>query len=480
MSRLRALTMPKWGIEMTEGTLAEWKIRAGDSISKGQIIAVVETDKIANELEADYEAVVSRLLASEGEIYPVGALLAVLADAAAPEAEVDEFISEFGTRHASGAVAAAAPAPARSAAAAAAPAPAAAGQQKRLDPAIPPHVSISPAARRLALQRAVDVTKIRGSGPASRISFQDVDQASKPEVHRPPGAAVSIAATTADLDEHFASAYAKVIAVRHSVDLSALTGTGPHGRVSRKDVMRAIDSTAAAAGADQGEVPRQQPQIVRMSAMRKAIARQLTLAKSTIPHFYLRAAVRVDALMALRARSKQERAEAATINDYFLRAAALALVEMPDVNVQVHEDAIHRFSHADIAFAVSTDKGLVAPIIRAADTKPLATLAAESRALAERARAGKLRAPDLEGGTFTVSNLGMFGIDQFDAIINPPQGAILAIGAARRQMVPGDHAWEQATAVNLTLSCDHRAIDGAVGASFMNILRNLIERPERL
>lgn len=476
MSQLRALTMPKWGIEMTEGTLTEWRVRPGESVSKGQIIAVVETDKIANEIECEYDAVVARILAAEGEIYPVGALLAVLGDTPAAEPQVEEFIHQFGSRPgALPAASATAPAARPTAAPPSDPKP-----QEQPASTIPSHIAISPAARRLALQRGVDVMQVRGSGPGARITYQDVDQASKPEVRRTPAAAVTIAPTTAHLEGVFASPYAKRLAAHHALDLTNLTGTGPRGRISRHDVIKAIGSTPAAGERAGSEGPRQQPQITRMSPTRKAIARQLTLAKSTIPHFYLRAAVRVDSLLALRARAKQESTEAATLNDYFLRAAGLALREVPDVNVQVYEDAIHRFEHADIAFAVTTEKGLVAPIIRAADTKPLAVIAAESRSLAERARDGRLRAADLEGGTFTVSNLGMFGIDQFDAIINPPQGAILAIGAARRQMVPGDHAWEQATAVNLTLSCDHRAIDGAVGARFMSALRALIESPDRL
>lgn len=476
MTRLRALTMPKWGIEMTEGNLAEWKIRPGDSVRKGQIIAVVETDKIANDIECEYDAVVARILAAEGKTYPVGAPLAVLADEAVAEPEVDKFVSQFG---AGGWTAAPDPA----AAAGAAPVKAtAAGAPERPAATIPARTAISSAAQRLALQRGVDVTAIRGSGPRWRITYQDVDQASKPAVQRAPSGPVSIEPTTHHLDGVFASAYAKRLAVRHSVDLSRITGTGDGGRISRQDVAQVIGDAPAVNRTDaaQSPEPQQQPRIVRMTPMRKAIARQLTLAKSTIPHFYLRATVRIDALLALRARANQANPDAATLNDYFLRGAALALREVPDVNVQVHEDAIHQFPHADIAFAVATDKGLTAPIIRSADSKSLAVIAEESRLLAERARDGKLRAADLEGGTFTVTNLGMFGIDQFDAIINPPQGAILAIGAARRQMVPGDHAWEQATAVMLSLSCDHRAIDGAVGARFMGALRALIEDPGRL
>ena len=190
--------------------------------------------------------------------------------------------------------------------------------------------------------------------------------------------------------------------------------------------------------------------------------------------------MRVDALLALRNREKQTAPDAPTLNDYFLRAAALALVEVPDVNIQVHDDAIHRFAHADISVAVATDKGLITPIVRAADTKSVAEIAMESRLLAQRAGPGKLKPEEFQGGSFSVSNLGKFGIDQFDAIINPPQGAILAIGAIRIQPTLQNHALAFSSVVNVSLSCDHRAIDGAVRCGFVAALRDLLEAPEQL
>jgi pyruvate dehydrogenase E2 component (dihydrolipoamide acetyltransferase) len=217
-----------------------------------------------------------------------------------------------------------------------------------------------------------------------------------------------------------------------------------------------------------------------MSMMRKAIARQLTLSKSTIPHFYLRMSVRIDALQAMRQRARESVGQAPSVNDYLVRACAIALSANQDVNVQVHGDAIHRFRHADISVAVATEKGLVTPVVAAAETKSVARISAEIAELAARARAGKLKAEEFQGGSFSVSNLGMFGIDQFDAIINPPQGAILAVGAAQRRPVESEYTLSFATMVQLSLSCDHRAIDGAVGAKFMADLRRLIEQPELL
>jgi pyruvate dehydrogenase E2 component (dihydrolipoamide acetyltransferase) len=221
-------------------------------------------------------------------------------------------------------------------------------------------------------------------------------------------------------------------------------------------------------------------EVIRMSPMRKAIARQLTLAKSTIPHYYLRRQVQLDALQALRADLKLHRGTAPGLNDYLLRASALALCEVPDVNIRVHADEIHRFPDANISVAVATDRGLITPVLRAAQRKPVEVLAAELRPLIERARAGRLRAEEVEGGSFTVSNLGMFGVEQFDAIINPPQGAILAIGAARRQPVERDGGIGFGSFAWLSVSCDHRAIDGAVGGRFLAALCELIESPQRL
>jgi len=214
--------------------------------------------------------------------------------------------------------------------------------------------------------------------------------------------------------------------------------------------------------------------------MRKAIARALSHSKSTIPHFYLRAKIRIDAVLALRAQAKAAVGEAPSINDYVVRACALALMRHRDVNIQVHGDEIHRFGSADIAVAVATDKGLITPIVRGADRLSVAAISREIKALAATARAGKLQADAFQGGSFSVSNLGMFGIDQFDAIINPPQGAILAVGAATRQPIEIGNALAFATIVEMSLSCDHRAIDGAVGAEFMRTLKQLIEEPALL
>ncbi len=422
MSTLRALTMPKWGIEMVEGTVSDWSVAEGDRISKGQSVALVETGKIANDLEAEFDATVARVIAQRGETLPVGALLAVLATAPTEAAEVDEFVRNF--RAAPGSMAAADASGSR----------AELGVSSHAAPGGPAHASPSAAPR---------------TGTAQPL----------------PGASGDIAISPA----------ARTLAEERGIDIRTLRGSGRGGRISLQDVEQALKSAPAASTPDDG------PVIERFSPMRKAIAQQLTLSKSTIPHFYLRIEVNVDALISLRERQKENGGESAPgINAWVLRAAALALMEVPEVNIQVHGEEIHRFRHADISVAVATERGLVTPVVRAAETKSVRALAEEVKTLAARARSGALRTEEFTGGSFSVSNLGMHGIDEFDAIINRPQGAILAIGSARRRIADTTDGSRFATTVKLSLSCDHRAIDGAVGARYLAALRDAIERPERL
>lgn len=478
MTSLRAFAMPKWGIEMTEGVVAEWKVAEGAPFRKGDLLALIETAKITNEVEAEADGKFVRLIAQTGGTYQVGELIAVLAGPDSdPDAHtVDAFIASFG----SGAAQVPASAPVEAAEPVASPAPAV---------EIGEDVRISPAARALAVERGVDVSGIAGSGPDGRITFQDVQQASLPPARTGGAGPVDISPVGETLGTVYASPLAKRLAVQHGVDLSGVTGTGPKGRISKTDVLaRVQQAEAKAAAAPVAEAapalpapaPAEGVEVVRMSSMRKAIAKALSHSKSTIPHFYLRSKVRIDAILGLRAQAKAATGEAPSINDYLVRACALALVRHPDVNVQVHGEEVHRFASADIAVAVATDKGLITPIVKGADRLSVAAISREVRALAEKARAGRLQPHEFQGGSFSVSNLGMYGIDQFDAIINPPQGAILAIGAGEREPIEIGHALAFATIVKLSLSCDHRAIDGAVGADFMRTLKGLIEEPALL
>lgn len=475
MANIRPFCMPKWGIEMTEGTIAEWMVKEGEAFAKGQVLCLIETAKITNEVEAEYDAVLKRLLTpASDEAHPVGALLAVFADADTSDAEVDEFIAAFKPAEASVAAKGGGSAPAP--AAPAAPAPAPAREPKK----IVTNRAISPEALKLAEAEGVDIEPIEGSGRNGRITYQDVVQAMRPERAQSFRGSAQL---VEDTSEAFASPLARRIAAQHGIALAGIRGTGARGRISKADVLALVKPTTAAApvfGAP-FELVANQPSVQPFDKVRKVVARRLTEAKQTIPHFYLRVSASVDALMDLRKTANLVLGTKASINDYIVKAVALALVRHPDVNVQVHGDSVHSFPHADVAIAVASPKGLVTPIVRQADRMHIAQIAATTRALIDKAQAGKLGYEDMDGGTFSVSNLGMFGIEQFDAIINPPQGAILAVGGANRVAVEaenGDTAFE--TRIQLTMSVDHRAIDGAAGAQFLQTLKGLLEAPEGL
>ncbi len=449
---LKAFTMPKWGIEMSEGMIGQWMVEEGKPFARGDVIALIETDKITNEVEAEADGKFVRILADEGETLPVGALLAVFGDDEAP-AEVDAFIAAFR------------PADARMPATDTEDmiAEAAAETAVPLEPpTIEDRIAISPAARTRALEARLDVASIEGTGRGGRIMLQDVEQALRPLAHPKLKGPYEPAPETSV----FASPVARRLAAQHGVDLGTLKGTGPRGRICKEDVL-----AAAAPAAIAGKV-----EVIAMTPMRKAIARRLTEAKQQIPHFYLRRRVRADRLLAARAAAGKR----ASLNDYLVRAVALALRDVPAVNIQVHGNEIHRMPTADISIAVATEKGLVTPVLRAAESLSLDEIAAATSDLAARARASKLKQDEIEGGSFSLSNLGPFGVEQFDAIINPPQGAILAVGAARPEPVEDDGAIRVVPVLHLSLSCDHRAIDGADGARFLAALASHLEQPEGL
>ena len=451
MANLKAFTMPTWGIEMSEGTIAEWMVAEGQPFPRGTVLTLIETDKITNEFEAETDSCLVRLIAQPGETYAVGALIAVYGEPGSDTAEIEAFVGSFKAANTAFA-GTEAPAPAPVPAAAPAPAPIAA----TFDAAL-----ISPAAFAAAQAAGLDPARITGSGKGGRISLQDVHQATRqaPTV-RLVGPFEPTPASLA-----FASPMARRLAAIHGVDLASLKGTGPRGRISKADVLAAT-----------GPVVGGPPVIEPMSKIRKTIARRLTESKSTIPHFYVRRRVRVDKLMKLRAAASPK----PSVNDYLIRACGLALAQVPALNIQVHGDTIHRFQSADIAVAVATDSGLITPIVTNAGARSLADINAVTADLAERARSGKLKQHEFEGGSFSLSNLGMFGVEQFDAIINPPQGAILAVGAARPEPIDDDGAIRIVPVLHLALSCDHRAIDGADAGRFMMALAELLENPERL
>jgi pyruvate dehydrogenase E2 component (dihydrolipoamide acetyltransferase) len=507
---LHAVTMPKWGLEMMEGTIAAWKLAVGATVAKGAELADIETAKIVNTIESEGEGTLRKQVAAQGETLPVGALIAVIGAASVSDAEVERFVKEYKPlvptgdepMEAAPVAAAATSAPAQVVAVAPSSLSAADLEKRNAD------AHATPIARRVANKLGIDLTTITGTGPKGRISQEDVERAAGSGGSAPAAAARVPAAPAeppprpADLEQRNATAYASPIALRVAnklgVDLTKVAGTGSKGRISQEDVEKAAAAqglsappttapapaaapVAAPAAPAPAAPPPQGSELIPHSAMRKTIAAALVRAKQTIPHFYLTADLQMDALLNLRRDLNAERAEKLSVNDFFMRAVALALVKSPNVNVQYAEDGIRRFSNVDVCVAVAIDGGLITPVLRDASSKNLSQISCETADLAKRARARTLRAEELSGGTFTVSNLGMFGIRQFEAIINPPQGAILAVGNVRREAYEaegGGVAFRSVTSV--TLSCDHRAIDGALGAAFLAELRKLIERPVSL
>lgn len=387
MSRIHAITMPKWGIEMQEGAITSWHVDIGGTVTRGAQLLDVETEKIVNTVEASVEGTLSRIIGSVGDTLPVGALVGIVCEGEVSEADIDRFVREF---------------------------------------------------------------------KAADASFE-------PETSAGASAAATSAAPAAERDDEArVSPIARRLAEKLGVDLSKITGTGRNGRISKEDVesYHAKQSTAVEA--------------VPMSAMRLAIARRLTESKQTIPHYRLHADVDCAALDA----SRSQHAAAGrkiSVNDLLIFALARTLTEFPDVNACLENDTILRRRSADIALAVSTPGGLITPVIRNADTKDVLQLAEESRELAGKARDNKLTREEITGGSFTLSNLGMFGIDAFDAVINPPQAAILAVGSIRDVVVLRNGSPAAGRLMTLTLSCDHRVVDGALGARFLSALKQRIE-----
>ncbi|MDG6093694.1 pyruvate dehydrogenase complex dihydrolipoamide acetyltransferase [Acetobacter sp. AN02] len=407
------ILMPALSPTMTEGKLARWVKKEGDKISSGDVIAEIETDKATMEVEAVDEGILGRILVPEGtEGVAVNAPIAILV-------EEGEDVPDGPSG--------AAPAP-KAPEAKAAPAPQKSEAPKKAEPA----------------------------------------RAEAPKTAAPSG------------DKRiFASPLARRIAKDKGLDLSAIKGTGPNGRIVKKDVEAAKKAPAAApaplAAGETTSVP--------LSSMRKVIARRLTESKSTVPHFYVSADVELDALLDLRSKlnatSPAEGPEAfkLSVNDMLIKAAALTLKRVPDMNVSFTEDALIKYADVDISVAVSIPDGLITPIVRQADRKSLRQISNEVKDLVARARAGKLKPEEFQGGTFSISNMGMFGVSSFSAILNPPQAGILAIAAGEKRAVVRGDALAIGTVMTVTLSVDHRAVDGALAAQWVSTFRDIVQSP---
>ena len=428
------ILMPALSPTMEEGTLAKWLVKEGDTVSSGDLLAEIETDKATMEFEAVDEGVIGKILVAEGtEGVKVNTPIAVLlAEGESADAAPAPKAAPAKAEAPSPAAKAEAPAPA-------APAPAA---PKAADGG---RVFASPLARRIAADKGLDLAALKGSGPHGRIVKADVESAQ-------PGAAPAAAPAAATPAKAEAPAAAK-----------PALATGP----SADTVMRMYEGRAF--------------EEVKLDGMRKTIAARLTEAKQSIPHFYLRRDIKLDALMAFRAElnSKLEkRGVKLSVNDFIIKACALALQAVPDANAVWAGDRMLKLKPSDVAVAVAIEGGLFTPVLKDADMKSISALSAEMKDLAARARDRKLAPHEYQGGSFAISNLGMFGIDNFDAVINPPHGAILAVGAGvKKPVVEADGSIGVATVMSVTLSVDHRVIDGALGAQLLQAIVDNLENP---
>jgi pyruvate dehydrogenase E2 component (dihydrolipoamide acetyltransferase) len=443
------LKMPALSPTMEEGTLAKWLVKEGDAIKSGDILAEIETDKATMEFEAVDEGTLAKILVPEGtDGVKVGAPIAIIA----------------GEGEDASAAAATSPSPAP-AAAKQTKGEGATGEGKAPPPQAPVETPPAPAKAadtpHPAQPAAESPSPLKGEG-SERIK---------------------------------ASPLARRLAEAQGIDLSTLKGSGPDGRIVRADLGEGAGGAAAkpqpaapapqAAPAQPGDpstalgagIPHE---AVKLSNMRKTIARRLTEAKQTVPHYYLTIDIQLDALLKLRGElnaSLKGRGIKLSVNDLMIKALAMALIEVPSANVSFSGDQMLKYSRADISVAVAIPDGLITPIIVGADTKSLSAISREMTDLAGRAKDGKLKLEEYQGGTASISNLGMFGIKQFDAVINPPQGMIMAVGAGEKRPYVVNDSLQIATVMSASGSFDHRAIDGAEGAKLMQAFKRLIENP---
>ena len=425
------ILMPALSPTMEEGVLAKWHVKVGDVVSAGDVIAEIETDKATMEVEAVDEGEVTEILVAEGtEGVKVNTPIARLKDEGGAAAPKPAEKPAAKTEEAPKAEAAPAAAEAPKAATAAAPAPAAPKSDSG------DRIFSSPLARRIAAQNGVDLKSIKGTGPHGRIVKRDVEAAGKTSAQPATASSASPAATAAE--------------------------------------PRKAQSLA------QMGIPDGSYDLIPLDGMKKAVARRMVESVQNVPHFPLFIDCEIDQLMAVRAKVNkmlEPQGIKVSVNDFVIKAAALALKMVPEANASYTPEGIAMHHNADVSMAVAIDGGLITPIIKKAETKGLAQIATESKDLAKRARDRKLKPEEFQGGTFSVSNLGMFGIKQFTSIINEPQGCIMSVGAGEQRPVVKDGQIVPATVMTVTLTCDHRVVDGATGARFLQAFKPLIEDP---
>lgn len=412
------ILMPALSPTMTEGNLAKWLKKEGDIVKAGDVIAEIETDKATMEVEAVDEGKIGKILITAGTSgVKVNTPIAVLLE----EGEDSSALSK---------------------------------------------VTTSPATN-------------TNTAPAAAVA------APTPTAPMAPQAQKQNASSSHDGDRVFATPLARRIAEQKNIDLKSIKGSGPYGRIVRADVENtsaSVKSIANAATNDPSKTVNafgMEYTAIPNNNIRKVVARRLLESKQTVPHFYLTIECVLDKLLAARAEMNDSAngAYKLSVNDFVIKAVAMALKSYPAANVAWTDEAVLQFKHADISVAVATPNGLITPIIKSAEEKSLSAISSEMKDLASRAKAGKLKPEEFQGGSFSISNLGMFGVKEFDAIINPPQACILAVGAGNEQPIVRNGKIEIATVMNCTLSVDHRAVDGAVGAEFLQHFKRYIENP---
>lgn len=494
MTDIRPIEVPKWGLTMEEGTLSAWLVQQGQAFSKGDELCEIETSKIANALEATFDGVLRRILVEPGITLPVGALLAIAAPASVSEEQIDAYLA---TRQ-PGQAAASAPEPPPQPSIAEMPATSVAAQATAeirpvatggipasLHGEADPTVMATPHAWRLARREGIDLGKIAGSGREGRISVDDIARAVTAAGGSLPLREPMVSpGVSGDDSQVAATPIARRLAAVRGIDLRQCRATGSRGRVCRADV-EALLSMRQETAPQATTQPVTAPSVTEqpLSAMRRTIAARLQASKQSAPHYRVSMDLDLEALLALR-----DTLNAAvpglkiSVNDMLVKASAQALMAVPQLNVQYDEQrqVIRQLADADIAVAVAIDGGLITPIVAAANRKSLGEISNLIRDLATRAKAGTLKPTEFQGGSFSISNLGMYGVKQFDAIINPPQVAILAVGTAAEQVVVRDGQMVIRRQLTASLSSDHRVVDGALAASFMKELKRLVETPALL
>ena len=410
------IRMPEVLAGATEGVISHWSVKEGDEVAVGDVLAEIETDKAAVEYQAEEAGTVARLVQAAGKMVEVGEPIAVFAAAGDSDADIEKALADAG-----GAVAEEEPAP---------------------------------------------------EAPVTEAPATPVEPAA--------AAAAESAPARAAGERVFASPIVRKLAREAGIDLALVPGSGPHGRIVRKDYDAFVASGGAAKAAPAAAAATQSASgfsEIPHSSMRKAIARRLTESKSTVPHFYLKADCVVDKLLEARAQVNEGLGIKTSVNDWVVKAVAHALIKVPGANVIWTDKAMRQFDHADISVAVATEGGLYTPVIRGVDQLSIPEINTQIRTMAEKARGGTIKQEEIEGGSFAVTNLGMFGTEEFSAILNPPQSGILAVGAAREKAIAVDGALQVAQVMTVTLSADHRAVDGALAAEWMVAFKSAIENP---